>query len=195
VRARNPLPPVFRESTRARRGDIVPFIKSDMPVQAKGSIVEIVVRHLGSFPGSRTGDFRIRLGSRDQGLQYVQRPCPAGRSAGPAICVAPTLATISLILRGKLAPSRGDTDAARANRGLNPGSVCALAAVPCLRRRNSGYGKREIVAPTTLWLRPMSASVSPSRSPRLIASRCWWGGRPIFCPRAMAPRPAFTHSG
>ena len=43
VCARNPLPPVLRESTRARRGDIVPFIKSDMPVQAKGSIVEIVV--------------------------------------------------------------------------------------------------------------------------------------------------------
>ena len=34
---------MLRESTRARRGDIVPFIKSDMPVQAKGSIVEIVV--------------------------------------------------------------------------------------------------------------------------------------------------------
>jgi hypothetical protein len=34
---------VLRESTRARRGDIVPFIKNDMPVQAKGSIVEIVV--------------------------------------------------------------------------------------------------------------------------------------------------------
>jgi hypothetical protein len=30
-------------STRTRRGDIVPFIKSDMPVQANGSIVEIVV--------------------------------------------------------------------------------------------------------------------------------------------------------
>jgi hypothetical protein len=29
-------------STRARPGDIVPFIKSDMPVQANGSIVEIV---------------------------------------------------------------------------------------------------------------------------------------------------------
>ena len=43
VRAWNPLPPVLRESTRARRGDIVPFIKNDMPVQAKGSIVEIVV--------------------------------------------------------------------------------------------------------------------------------------------------------
>jgi hypothetical protein len=33
---------VLRESARARRGDIVPFIKSDMPVQAKGSIIEIV---------------------------------------------------------------------------------------------------------------------------------------------------------
>jgi hypothetical protein len=29
-------------STRARPGDIVPFIKSDMPVQANGSIFEIV---------------------------------------------------------------------------------------------------------------------------------------------------------
>jgi hypothetical protein len=37
VRAWNPLPPVLRESTRAQRGDIVPFIKSDMPVQAKRS--------------------------------------------------------------------------------------------------------------------------------------------------------------
>ena len=43
MRARKPLPPGSRESTRARRDDIVPFIKSDMPVQAKGSIVEIVV--------------------------------------------------------------------------------------------------------------------------------------------------------
>ena len=54
VRARNPLPPVLRESTRARRGDIVPFIKNDMPVQAKGSIVEIVVGP-SAATGSETG--------------------------------------------------------------------------------------------------------------------------------------------
>ena len=34
---------MLRESTRAQRGVIVPFINSDMPVQAKGGIVEIVV--------------------------------------------------------------------------------------------------------------------------------------------------------
>ena len=48
-------------STRARRGDIVPFIKSDMPIQAKGSIAEIVVG-----PSAATG--------AEDGIRTLLRP-------------------------------------------------------------------------------------------------------------------------